>query len=132
MDFLGDLLGDVLGDVVADKAGQGLRRVLGRRGLADGGTGCALKVISGSQDGLSQHWRLAHAYFAPGELTFTQSGRTRPPIIVVSAHETPGQVSISPLGACSIAELQTPTATVALAMRGGPLALAVQDLTRSE
>jgi len=35
MDFLGDLVGDVLGDVVADKAGKGLRRVLGRRSPAD-------------------------------------------------------------------------------------------------
>ncbi len=54
MDFLSGLVGDVVGDVVADKAGKGLRRVLGRRGPADGGAGCALKIISGSQDGLSR------------------------------------------------------------------------------
>jgi hypothetical protein len=54
MDFLGDLVGDVVSDVVVGRAGQGLRRVLGRRGPADGGAGCALKIISGSQDGLSQ------------------------------------------------------------------------------
>lgn len=130
MDFLGDLIGDVAGDVVADKARKGLRRVLGRRGPADGGTGCALKIISGSQDGLSQHWRLGGACFAPGEVCFTQFGHTRPPITVLSAHETTGRASISPLGVCVIAELQTPTATLALAMPSGQLALAVHDLTR--
>ena len=79
MDFLGDLVGDVVSDVVVGKAGKGLRRVLGRRGPADGGVGCALKIISGSQDGLSQHWRLGGAQFAPGELRFTQHGISRPP-----------------------------------------------------
>lgn len=129
-DFLGDLLGDMLGDAAARKAGKGLRRVLGR-GPADSGNGCALKIISGSQDGLSPHWRLGGAQFAPGELSFTRSGRTRPPITVLSAHETAGRVNISPLGACFIAQIQTPTATLALAMPGGQLTLAVQDLTPS-
>lgn len=101
MDFLSDLVGDVVSDVVAGKAGKGLRRVLGRRGPADGGAGCALKVISGSQDGLSQHWRLGAAQFAPGELRFTQHGITRPPLTVLGAHETTGQVSIPPLGTAS-------------------------------
>ncbi len=130
MDFLSDLVGDVVGDVVAGKAGKGLRRVLGRR-PADGGVGCALKIISGSQDGLSQHWRLGAAQFAPGELRFTQHAITRPPITVLGAHETTGRVSISPLGNCFIAQLQTPTAALALAMPGAQLALAVQGLTRS-
>jgi hypothetical protein len=40
-------------------------------------------------------------------------------------------VSISPLGACFIAQIQTPTATLPLAMPGGQLTLAVQDLTPS-
>ncbi len=131
MDFLSDLVGDVVGDVIAGKAGKGLRRVLGRRGPADGGARCALKIISGSQDGLSQHWRLGAARFAPGELRFTQHAITRPPVTVLGAHETTGQVSISPLGNCFIAQLQTPTAMLALAMPGAQLALAVQDLTRS-
>ena len=131
MDFLGDLVGDVVSDVVAGRAGQGLRRVLGRRGPVDGGVGCALKIISGSQDGLSQHWRLGAAQFAPGELRFTQHGIARPPVSVLGARETAGRVSISPLGNCFIAQLQTPTATLALAMPDGQLALAVQDLTRS-
>ncbi len=131
MDFLSDLVGDVVGDVVAGKAGKGLRRMLGRRGPADGGTGCALKIISGSQDGLSQHWRLGAAQFAPGELRFTRHGITRLPLTVLGAHETAGRVSIPPLGNCVIAQLQTPTATLALAMPGAQLALAVQDLTRN-
>ncbi len=131
MDFLGDLAGDVVGDVVGGKVGKGLRRVLGRRGPADGGTGCALKIISGSQDGLSQHWRLGAAQFAPSELHFAQHGIGRPPVTVLNARETAGRVSIPRLGNCFIAQLQTPTATLALAMPGGPLGLAVQDLTRS-
>jgi hypothetical protein len=131
MDFLGDLVGDVVSDVVVGKAGKGLRRVLGRRGPADGGAGCALKIISGSQDGLSQHWRLGAAQFAPGELCFSQHAISRPPITVLGARETTDRVSIPPLGNCFIAQLQTPTATLALAMPDGQLALAVQDLTRS-
>ncbi len=101
MDFLSDLVGDVVGDVVVGKAGKGLRRVLGRRGPADGGASCALKIISGSQDGLSQHWRLGAAQFAPGELRFTQHAITRPPITVLGAHETTDRVSIPPLGTAS-------------------------------
>ncbi len=131
MDFLSDLVGDVVGDVVVGKAGKGLRRVLGRRGPADGGASCALKIISGSQDGLSQHWRLGAAQFAPGELRFTQHAITRPPITVLGAHETTDRVSIPPLGDCFIAQLQAPTATLALAMPGAQLTLAVQDLMRS-
>ncbi len=131
MDFLGDLVGDVVSDVVTGKASKGLRRVLGRRGPADGSAGCALKIISGSQDGLSQHWRLGAAQFAPGALRFAQRGTARPPVTVLGAHQTAGRVSISPLGDCFIAQLQTPTATLALAMPDGQLALAVQDLTRS-
>ncbi len=131
MDFLGDLVGDVVSDVVAGRAGKGLRRMLGRRGPADWGTDCALKIISGSQDGLSQHWRLSAAQFAPGELRFTQHGITRPPVTVLSARETADRVCISPLGNCFIARLQTPAATLALALPDGQLALAVQDLTRS-
>ncbi len=50
---------------------------------------------------------------------------------MLGARETTGRLSIPPLGNCSIAQLQTPTATLALAMPGGQLALAVQDLTRS-
>ncbi len=131
MDFLSDLVGDVVGEAVAGKAGKGLRRALGRRGPADGSAGCALKIISGSQDGLSQHWRLGTAQFAPGELRFTLHAITRPPLTVLGVHETAGQVSIPPLGNCLIAQLQTSTATLALAMPGTQLALAVQDLTRS-
>ncbi len=131
MDFLSDLVGDVVSDVVAGKAGKGLRRVLGRRGPADGGAGCALKVISGSQDGLSQHWRLGAAQFAPGELRFTQHGISRSPITVLGARETTDRVSIPSLGNCFIAHLQAPTATLALAMPGAQLTLAVQDLMRS-
>lgn len=130
MDFLSDLVGGVVGDVVAGKAGKGLRRVLGRRGPADGSAGCALKIISGSQDGLSQHWRLGAAQFAPGELRFARHGFAGPPVTVLGVHQTAGRVSISPLGDCLIAQLQTPTAALALAMPGGQLALAVQDLTR--
>lgn len=95
------------------------------------GCGCAVKIISGSQDGLSQHWRLGAAQFTSGELRFTQRGISRPPIIVLGARETTDRVSISPLGSCFIAQLQTPAATLALAMPGEQLALAVQDLTRS-
>ena len=131
MDFLGDLVGDVLGDIVADKARKGLRRVRGSRGPADGGARCALKIISGSQDGLSQHWRPGAAQFAPGELRFTQHGITRPPITVLGARETTDRVSLPQLGACFVAQLQTPTATLFLAMPGEPLALAVHELTRS-
>jgi len=125
-----DFLGDVLGDVVADKAGKALRRMRDRRGPADGGARCALKIISGTQDGLSQHWRLGAAQFAPGELQFTQH-RVRPAITVLGAHETTDRVSLPQLGACFVAQLRTPTATVALAMPGEPLALAVRELTRS-
>ena len=131
MDFLGDLVGDVAGDVVAGKASKGLCRVLGRRGPADGSAGCALKIISGSQDGLSQHRQLGAAQFAPGELRFARHGNARPAVTVLGARQTAGRVSISPLGDCFIAQLQTPTATLALAMPGGQLALAVRDLTRS-
>jgi hypothetical protein len=127
MDFLGDLVGDMVGDVLAGKA----RRVLGRRGPADVGAGCALKIISGGQDGLSQHWRLGAAQFAPGELRFTQHGISRPPVTVLGAHETTDQANIPPLGYCRIAQLQTPTAMLALAMPDEQLALALQDLTRS-
>ena len=125
-----DFLGDVLGDVVADKAGKALRRMRDRRGPADGGARCALKIIGGTQDGLSQHWRLGAAQFAPGELQFTQH-RVRPAITVLGAHETTDRVSLPQLGACFVAQLRTPTATVALAMPGEPLALAVRELTRS-
>jgi hypothetical protein len=131
VDFLGDLVGDVVSDVVAGKTGQGLRRVLSRRGPAEGSAGCALKIISGSQDGLSQHWRLGAAQFAAGELRFAQHGIARPPVTVLDAREMADRVSIPSLGNCFIAQLQTPTATLALAMPGGPLAVAVQDLTRS-
>jgi hypothetical protein len=131
MDFLGDLIGDVLGDVVADKVGKGLHRVRGRRGPADEGAGCALKIISGSQDGLSQHWRVGSAQFAAGELSFSQHGISRPPITVLGSRKTTGQMSIPRLGNCFTAQLQTPTATLALAMPSGPLGLALQDLTRS-
>ena len=127
-----DFLGDVLGDVVADKAGKALRRVRDRRGPAAGGARCALKIISGTQDGLSQHWRLGAAQFAPGELQFTQHRVTRPPITVLGAHETTDRVSLPQLGACFVAQLRTPTATLALAMPGEPLALAVHEpATRS-
>jgi hypothetical protein len=131
VDFLGDLVGDMIGDAIAGRAGKGLRRVLGRRVPADEGAGCALKIVSGSQDGLSQHWRLGAAQFAAGELRFMQHGIARPPVTVLGACETSGRVGIPSLGNCFIAELQTPTATLALAMPGGQLALAVQDLTRS-
>ena len=130
MDFLSDLVGDVVGDVVAGKASKGLRLVLNRRGPSDGNAGCALKIISGSQDGLSRHWRLGAAQFAPGELRFAQHGIVRPPVTVLSAYQTAGRLSISQLGDCFVAQLQTPTATLALAMPDGQLALAVQDLTR--
>ena len=128
MDFLGDLIGDAVGDVLADKARKGLRRVRGRRG-PDESAGCALKIISGSQDGLSQHWRQGAAQFAPGDLRFTQHGITRPPITVLGARQTTDRVTIPQLGACHVAHLQTPTATLGLAMPSGPLTLAVQDLT---
>ena len=110
---------------------RGCAACWGRRGPADEGAGCALKIISGGQDGLSQHWRLGAAQFAPGDLRFTQHGVTRPPITVLSARKTADRVSIPRLGACLIAQLQTPTATLALAMPSGPLGLAVQDLTHS-
>ena len=127
-DFLGDLLGDMLSDVVARKTRTGIRRVLGRPGPADSGNGCALKVISGRQDGLSQQWRPGGAHFAPGELGFTQSGHAPLPITVLNVLETADQVNIPRLGACRIAQLQTPTAALALAMPAGQLAFAVQDL----
>ena len=125
-----DFLGDLVGDIVADKASKGLRRVLSRRGPSDESAGCALKIISGSQDGLSRHWRLGAAQFVPGELRFAQHGIARPPVTVLAAHQTADRVSISPLGDCFVAQLETPTATLALAMPDGQLALAVQDLTR--
>jgi hypothetical protein len=50
---------------------------------------------------------------------------------VLAACQPSGRVGIPSLGNCFIAELQTPTATLALAMPEGQLALAVQDLTRS-
>ena len=131
MDFLGDLIGDVLGDVVADKAGKGLRRMRQRLGPPASGAGCALKIISGSQDGLSQHWRLGAGQFAPGDLRFTQHGRTRPPITVLGTHETTDRVTLPELGACFTAQLRTPTATLALAMPAEPLALALHELTRT-
>ena len=131
MDFLGDLIGDVLGDVVADKAGQGLRRVRRRLGPVNSGASCALKVIGGTQDRLSQHWRLGAAQFAPGELQFTQHRVTRPPITVLGAHETTDRVSLPQLGACFVAQLRTPTATLALAMPAEPLALALHELART-
>ncbi len=132
MDFLGDLVGEAIGDAVSGKTGKGLRRALGRRDPGDEGAGCALKIISGSQDGLSQRWRVVAAQFAPGELRFTQFGHSRPPITVLGARETTDRVSIPPFGNCLIAQLQTPSATLALAMPGGPLTLALQDLTRSQ
>lgn len=131
MDFLGDLVGEVLGDVVADKARKGLRRVRGRGDPADGGAGCALKIVSGSQEGLSQHWRLGSAQSAPGELRFTQHRIARPAITVLGAHETTDRVSLPQLGTCFVAQLRTPTATLALAMPAEPLALALHELTRS-
>ena len=73
-----DFLGDVLGDVVADKAGKALRRVRDRRGPADGGARCALKIISGTQDGLSQHWRLGAAQFAPASCSSPSTASVRP------------------------------------------------------
>ena len=103
---------------MAGKASKGLRRVLGRRGPADGSADCALKIISGNQDGLSQHRRLGAAQFAPGELRFARHGIARPPVTVLGARQTAGRVSISPLEDCFIAQLQTPTATLALAMPG--------------
>ena len=126
-----DFLSDLVGDIVADKASKGLRRVLSRRGPSDESAGCALKIIRGSQDGLSRHWRLGAAQVAPGELRFAQHGIVRPPVTVLSAYQTAGRLSISQLGDCFVAQLQTPTATLALAMPDGQLALAVQDLTRS-
>jgi len=51
-----DFLGDVLGDIVSDQAGKAVRRMRRRFGPAPSGAGCALKIVSGSQDGLSQHW----------------------------------------------------------------------------
>jgi hypothetical protein len=50
---------------------------------------------------------------------------------VLGAHETTDRVSIPRLGACSTAKLQTPTATLSLAMPEEQLGLAVHDLTRS-
>jgi hypothetical protein len=47
VDFLSDVVGDVVSEVVAGKASKGLRRVLGRRGPADGSADCALKIIRG-------------------------------------------------------------------------------------
>jgi hypothetical protein len=126
-----DFLGDVLGDVVADQAGKALRRVRRRLGPAPSGAGCALKIVSGSQDGLSQHWRRGEAQFAPGELRFSQHGSARPPITVLGAHETADRVSMPALGTCLTAQLRTPTATLALAMPSEPLAQAVHELTRS-
>jgi hypothetical protein len=129
-DFLGDLLGDMLSDVVARKTRKGMRRVLGRPGPADSGNGCALKILSGRQDGLSQQWRPGGAHLAPGELSFTQSGHASLPITVLNVLETADQVNIPRLGACRIAQLQTPTAALALAMPAGQLTFAVQDLAR--
>lgn len=126
-----DFLGDVLGDIVADQAGKAVRRVRRRLGPAPSGAGCALKIISGSQDGLSQRWRRGAAQFAAGELRFAQYGTTRPPITVLGAHETTDRVSIPSLGVCLIAQLRTPTATLALAMPGEQLGLAVHELRRS-
>jgi hypothetical protein len=126
-----DFLGDVLGDIVADQAGKAVRRVRRRFGPAPSGAGCALKIVSGSQDGLSQHWRRGEAQFAPGELRFAQHGTTRPPITVLGAHETTGRVSLPSLGDCFIAQLRTPTSTLDLAMGREPLGLAVHELTRS-
>jgi hypothetical protein len=129
MDFLGDLIGGAVGDAVADKVGKGWRRAMSRA-LVGQGAGCGLRLISGSQDDLSQNWRLGTAQFAPGELRFTQHRTSLPPIAVLGALETPDRVTMPVLGNCLIAQLQTPTATLALAMPSGPLASALQDLAR--
>jgi len=50
---------------------------------------------------------------------------------VLGARETTDQVSIPSLGTCLIAQLQTPAATLALAMPEEQLALSIHDLTRS-
>lgn len=124
MDFLGELVGDIIGDSIGDKIGKRLRR-----GAERGGR-CALRIVTGSQDGLSKQWRLRSAEFGPGQILVSQRGGVQA-IMVTSAQDTGGQVRLPTLGDCGIARLSTPAATLELALPADQLASVISLITES-
>jgi len=125
MELVSDLVGELLG-WLGDLLGPlGEHRVQEQAGhaLAQGRIDCSLKVISGSQQGLTAQWRGGVAAISPGRLDFTP-GRwwlkaTGPVthIAVLGPARPPSAEELAWLpGDCRITALQTPTATLGWAV----------------
>ena len=111
---------DPLGDLIGESAGRRLRRLRADRRLRKGRLECSLRVVSGSQDGLSPRWRHVIATVSPGRLEFRRcwpwlsGSRT---INIASLHGSPRRPSnrewwLSLAPACRVIEVHTPTAVL--------------------
>jgi len=79
MGFLAELIGTLVSwfsDLLAPFA-ERLVQKQAERALAQGRVECSLRLVSGSQRGLSSRWRSGVATVSPGRLDFT--GRWRSP-----------------------------------------------------
>lgn len=132
VDFLVQLLIERVSGVLFERVKR--RRADGR--MSRGKVDCALKVMSGSQRGLSRRWRQVSATVSPGRLDvrghWWRLFRAIPPVTVVAVR-SPARLTttwddwtLAP--GCRIVEIQTPTATLAWAMIGHRLSGALEQL----
>jgi len=122
MEFLVQLLiGGLLGVPI-----KRLKRWRADRRMSSGQVDCALKVVSGSQRGLSRRWRHVVATVSPGRLDarghWWRLFRGIPTVSVVAVRSLvrspAGSENWSIAASCRISEIQTPTAILAWAVIG--------------
>ncbi len=110
------------------------------RRMSSGRVDCALKVVSGSQRGLSRRWRQVVATVSPGRLDvrghWWRLFRAIPSVSVLAVGDPirrpSGKESWSLAARCRIVEIQTPTATLGWALLDDYLQAAVQQLRARE
>lgn len=139
--ILGSVDGDFTDPVewgLANAAGAGIGRVASmradRRFRKSGHARCGLRVIDGSQPGLSGRWRVGVASFSARRLDFRRRWWRVlggcPPIEVVAIHgasRAPSGDEILKLPG-SVVQIQTPTATLEWALRDRYLSAATARL----
>ena len=132
VDFLVKLVVERVSTVLVERIKR--RRADGR--MARGRVDCALKVMSGSQQGLSLRWRQVSVTVSPGRLDvrghWWRLFRAIPLVAVVAVRSPARPATawdnwtLAP--GCRIVEIQTPTATLAWAVLGDRLPGALERL----
>jgi hypothetical protein len=127
---------DLVADGLLGSFTRRLKRAQADRRLIGGHLECALKVIDGSHRGLSPRWGHVIATVSPGRLELRRPwwrlSRRLEPVTVVEVRgpvrPPSGKELLSLAAGCRIVEVQTPTATLGLAVLGHYLGRAIDQL----